>query len=136
MRAGTIRADKLLVLASRFYLPEKEFVEKNNKEGLSFVELNSGRFKDSGSPSKKLLPIERQIFQKQLNDLHQLMIEDIAKKRKIDKEKLVKLADGSSLTGVEALSVGLIDKNGSLFDAIDWIEKKFGRADLCPVEYE
>lgn len=108
-----------------------ENVEKNKKDGLSFVELTSGKFKESGNPDRELTFEEWQITQKQLKDLHKLMVQDIATKRNIPIEQLAKFADGSVLSGTEALSAGLIDKTGSIFDAIDWIQERIGRADVC-----
>lgn len=109
-----------------------ENVEKNRKEGLSFVELTSGKFKETANPDKSLTQEERQILQNQLNALHQLMIEDIAKNRHLPVERVKSLANGLTLTGVEAKELGLIDEVGTYFDALRWLENKIGnKAKIC-----
>lgn len=109
-----------------------ENTEKNRKEGLSFIELTSGKFKELGSPDKPLSLEERQILQKRADEYHELMVEDIAENRRLPLERVKSFADGRFFTGVEAKALGLIDAVGTYFDALRWIENKIGhKAKIC-----
>ena len=101
-----------------------ENAEENEKNGLKFVELSAGRFKDAGNPDKKLTKEERALFQRDLNILYQQFIELISENRNIPIEKVRKLADGSSLLGVLAIKEGLIDQLGDQETAREWFAKQ------------
>lgn len=109
-----------------------ENVDKNRKEGLTFIDLTTGKFKNAGDPNKPLTSEERALFIKQLNASQELMVQDIAKNRNIPVEKLKLLADGRSFTATEAKSNSLINEIGNIYDAINWIEGKIGqKANIC-----
>ena len=109
-----------------------ENVEKNKKDGLSFIELASGKFKEIGNPDKPLLWEERQLLQKQADGYHDLLVDDIAENRNLPPERIRSLADGKFFSGVEAKKLGLIDEVGTYFDALRWIENKIGKkAEIC-----
>lgn len=107
-------------------------VEKNEKEGYSYVELSSGKFKDSGTPDKKLTPEEKALFERDIEILHENLISDIAENRNLDIEKVRELADGSTMLGGAAKEKGLIDEIGTYMDAERYIETLIGKkAEVC-----
>lgn len=109
-----------------------EKVEKNKKEGLSYIGLASGKFKELGNPDKPISWEERHILQKQLNELHGLIMRDVADNRHLPPERVKLFADGSYFNGTEAKELGLIDKVGTYFDALRLLENKIGKkVELC-----
>jgi len=94
-----------------------EASEKNAEEGLTFVELNSGEFKDAGNPDKPLTPAERAIFERDLEIVHDEFVRQIATLRNKDVAEIEALADGSSMPGIRALEVGLVDRLGGRVEA-------------------
>jgi protease-4 len=91
--------------------------EKNEEDGLTYVELNTGKFKDSGSPEKSITDEERAIFQRDLDVIHNEFVKIVANFRGKTMEEISPLADGSSMTGVRALEVGLVDELGGRNEA-------------------
>lgn len=91
--------------------------KKNTDEGLTYVELNTGKFKDAGSPDKPLTDDERALFQKGLDIVHNEFIDLVARYRAQPREKIAALADGSTLTGALARDNGLIDGVGGRSEA-------------------
>lgn len=109
-----------------------ENVEKNKKEGLSYIELNTAKYKEIGSPDKPLSWEERQMLQKQLDKYHNIMVRDIADNRQLSPETIKLISDGRYFTGVEAKELGLIDNTGTYFDALRLLENKIGKkAEVC-----
>lgn len=86
--------------------------KQNEEEGLTYVELNTGKFKDSGSPDKPLSEEERELFQKDLDSLYETFITMVSDYRSIPLEKVREFADGSSFNGVRAKELGLTDEVG------------------------
>src|SRR4030043_2421838 len=89
------------------------------KIGIKGVVLKSGEHKDIGSPFREMTPDEKKIVQDVIDNVHQQFIEAVAKGRKLDREKVVQIADGRILTGEQAKQLGLVDEMGNLQDAID-----------------
>lgn len=82
--------------------------------------ITSGQMKAAGSPYRELTDAERQYFQRIVNQLHAQFVHAIAdaRKGKITEAEVAHLADGRVFTGEEALSLKLIDKLGSIDDAV------------------
>lgn len=85
---------------------------KNEEEGLTYVELSSGKFKDAGNPDKALTEEERELFMRDIDIVHDEFVKLVAALRHKTVEEIQALADGSSMPGVRALEYGLIDKIG------------------------
>lgn len=83
--------------------------EKNEEEGITYVPLNSGKFKDMGSPNKPLTDEERTLIESQLQEVHDYFVDLVSRYRNIDRTEVASLADGSTLTGTKALEKKLID---------------------------
>lgn len=100
--------------------------KKNTTDGLSYVSLSSGQYKDAGDPNKPLTAGERALFERDLNIGHQQFVQKIAANRKLPQEDVAKLADGSSMIGTLALEHGLVDQLGDLETARVWFAKELG----------
>ncbi len=83
--------------------------EKNEEEGITYVPLNSGKFKDTGSPNKPLSEEERTLLEGQLEEIHNYFIDLVSKYRNINRDDVAVLADGSTLTGTKAQEKKLVD---------------------------
>lgn len=101
-------------------------VNKNQKEGLSFIQLSTGKYKDTGNPDKPLSQEEINLFMRDLNIIHQNFIEVVSINRKIPLEEVRKIADGSSVLGEKAKELGLIDEIGSLPEVEKYLSEKIG----------
>jgi len=104
------------------------------KIGISPVVIKSGEFKDIGSPLRELTDSEKIILQELVDELHLQFVNDAAKARGIEVEKMMKLADGRVYTGQKALKLNLIDRLGNLDDAVQWAGELSGiKGALKPV---
>ena len=88
--------------------------------------LKSGEHKDAGSPFREMTPEEKRIMQETLDNVHQQFIQAVAEGRKLDRGKVIPIADGRIMTGEQAKQLGLVDKMGNLQDAIDEATKLVG----------
>lgn len=98
----------------------------NQKEGRSFVQLSTGKFKDSGSPDKLLTQEEKNLFMRDLNIIHKNFIQTVSENRNIQIEKVQVIADGSTVLGERAKELGLIDSVGGYSDAQNYLKEKLG----------
>ncbi len=109
-----------------------ENVAKNEKDGVKYVQLSAGKYKDAGSPDKLLTEEEKAIIVRDLKIVHENFIQDIADSRNIPIDKVRSIADGSSVLGEKAKELGLIDEIGGFLDVKKYVEEKIGeKADIC-----
>jgi protease-4 len=94
-----------------------EYSQQNEDSGIEYVELSTGKFKSSGSPDKPLTEEERELFQRDLDEIHSEFVNMVAKYRNLSVDKVKGLADGSTLNGVRARDAGLIDEVGGRAEA-------------------
>lgn len=102
------------------------FEELLKKIGIKGVVLKSGEHKDIGSPFREMTPEEKRIMQEVLDNVHQQFIQAVAEGRKLDRSKVVQIADGRIMTGEQAKNLGLVDQMGNLQDTIDITAKMVG----------
>ncbi|MBF0606690.1 MAG: signal peptide peptidase SppA [Candidatus Magnetobacterium sp. LHC-1] len=89
-----------------------------DKIGVRSEVIKSGRYKDLASLYRGVGKEEREILQGVLDDIHGQFIEAVAEGRKMPFDRVRGIADGRIFTGKQALELGLIDKIGTLQDAI------------------
>ncbi len=94
-----------------------------NRLGIETETIKSGTFKDTGSIYRPLSEKEKKYLQKKANLIHYQFIKTISEERKIPIKKVKTFADGRIFTGEEALKLGLIDKLGNFWDAIEEAKK-------------
>lgn len=90
----------------------------------SYRSLVAGKYKDAGSPFKRITPEEKQLFQNVLDKLHYYFIEEVAKNRNLSIEYVRELAHGFIFLGSEALELKLIDEIGGIEEAKDWLAQQ------------
>ncbi len=88
------------------------------KVGVEGVVIKSGRFKDVGSPLRKMSDEERKLLQSVMDDVHQQFIQAVADGRSLEVSDVEPLADGRIYTGRQAKEARLVDELGDLDDAI------------------
>ncbi len=86
--------------------------KKNEEEGLTYVQLMTGKFKDIGSPNRPITDEERELLQADLDIIHNEFIDIIVEYRELPRGEVVELATGASMPGRRALDVDLIDAIG------------------------
>lgn len=105
------------------YLDQTKQDEQN---GLTFIPLTAGQYKDMGNPDAPLTPEEKALFQRDLNIEMQGFINSVAQNRNLSVASVTAIADGSSMLGQMALQDGLIDKIGNIYDVEDYLKGKIG----------
>lgn len=88
------------------------------KIGLEPQVVKSGKYKDVGSPARKMTTEERIYLQRVVDDVHQQFIDAVAKGRNITTKEAKILADGRVYTGRQALKLKMVDEMGGLEDVI------------------
>lgn len=111
-----------------------EFAGLMEKYGVKYRQLTGGQYKDIGSPFRELTPDEESILKKEIQQLHDMFIKEVAQNRKLDEAYVRKVADGRFFTGTEAITLKLADEAGTKDDAIKYIEQMHS-IKAQPVEY-
>lgn len=96
------------------------------KVGVKAFTLKTGKFKDAGSPLRAMTDQEKEMLQSVIDNTHNQFVKAVAEGRKLPVEEVEKLADGRIFTGEQALALKLIDKTGTLQDAIEMAGKMAG----------
>lgn len=90
-----------------------------NKIGLKGYVVKSGRYKDVGSPLRKMEKDEKDLLQGVIDDVNGQFIRAVATGRNMKEEDVAKIADGRIFSGAQARERGLVDRLGDLTDAIN-----------------
>jgi len=100
--------------------------EKNKKDGLTYVPLTTGKYKDAGSPEKPLSADDRTYFQAQLDTVYDEFIKLVSTNRNMSYDEVRAIADGSTLIGQQAVDKKLVDQIGDRNDVKDFFAVKLG----------
>ena len=91
--------------------------EKNEEEGITYVQLTAGEFKDAGTPNRPITEEERERFQADLDLVHEEFIKIVSEYRNMSVAAVEAVADGATMPGARALEVGLVDYTGGRAEA-------------------
>jgi protease-4 len=97
-----------------------------DKLGIKSYSLKTGKYKDSGSPVRQLSAEDRAMLQSVINNTHQQFVRAVAEGRRLPIEDVRKIADGRILSGEQAMEHKLVDRLGTLQDAIDEAGRQAG----------
>jgi protease-4 len=97
-----------------------------DKIGIKSYTLKTGKYKDSGSPLRKFSPEDRAMLQAVIDNTHEQFIQAVASGRKLPVDEVRKIADGRILSGEQAKALKLVDRLGTLQDAIEEAGKQAG----------
>lgn len=96
----------------------------NDKLGLTFDGVKTGKFSDLGDISRPLNPEEKTILQLQVNRGYADFTAAVAQGRKKTVKYIDSIGQGRVWTGTQALEIGLVDRLGNINDAIASAAKK------------
>lgn len=99
-----------------------------DKIGIKSYTLKTGKYKDSGSPLRQFSAEDRAMLQSVIDNTHQQFVRAVAEGRKLPIEDVRKIADGRILSGEQAVGHKLVDRLGTLQDAIDEAGRQAGIA--------
>lgn len=106
-----------------------EFVDVSeglSKLGVSARTITGGDLKDAGTPFRHMTDKERKYFQELASDIHDQFIDAVSKSRSLERNDVVKYADGRVFSGRQALAAGLIDRLGGFDDAVEEAKQRAG----------
>ena len=89
------------------------------KVGMKAFTLKTGKFKDVGSPSRTMKPEEQAMLQGVIDSTHRQFVRAVAEGRKLPVPTVAAIADGRIFSGEQALALKLVDRLGTLQDAIE-----------------
>lgn len=107
----------------------------NNKLGITFDGVKTGKYADIMSTNRPLTAGERFIIQNDVNHVYDSFITRVADGRKKTKEYINSIGGGHVWVGTDAVKNGLADRLGSFNDAIVAAGKKAKLSDYKVVEY-
>lgn len=90
-----------------------------DKIGMKAFTLKTGKYKDSGSPVRPMTDEEKSLLQGVIDSTHGQFVKAVAEGRKIPIDQVRGIADGRIFSGEQALAVKLVDRLGSLQDAVE-----------------
>lgn len=83
------------------------------KVGISPVVIKAGKNKDIGSMYREMKPEERALMQDVIDNTREQFVSAIAEERKIERNRLDKIADGRIFSGLQAVEYGLVDETAT-----------------------
>lgn len=90
----------------------------NQKLGITYDGVKTNKMSDAISVTRAFTPEERSLMQNYVNRGYELFVKRCAEGRKMTPEQIKAIAEGRVWTGEDALKIGLVDKMGSLNDAV------------------
>ena len=89
----------------------KELMEKI---GISTQTVKAGKYKESGTPTRKWFDYEEKQLQAVIDDTYNMFISDVASARNLDVKNHTIFADAKIFTSKQAKEVGLVDEVATL----------------------
>lgn len=93
--------------------------ELMQKIGISTQTVKAGKYKESGTPTRKWFDYEEKQLQSVIDDTYQMFISDVASARNLDVKNHTLFADAKIFTSKQAKEVGLVDEVATLSYAQD-----------------
>ncbi|MBL4679032.1 MAG: signal peptide peptidase SppA [Mucilaginibacter sp.] len=107
----------------------------NDKLGVTFDGVKTGKFADLGDISRPLTPEERALLQNNVNHGYDDFTKAVAAGRGKTQEYINSIGQGRVWTGTQALKIGLVDRLGNINDAIASAAKKANLKNYKLVSY-
>ncbi|MDQ7949813.1 MAG: signal peptide peptidase SppA [Pedobacter sp.] len=107
----------------------------NNKLGITFDGVKTGKYADIMSVNRPLTAGERFIIQNDVNHVYDSFITRVADGRQKTKAQIDSIGGGHVWIGTDAIKIGLADRIGSFTDAIKAAAKKAKIKEYKIVEY-
>ena len=84
------------------------------KIGISTQTVKAGKYKESGTPTRKWTEFEEKQLQNVIDDTYNMFITDVATARNLDVKNHTSFADAKIFTSKQAKEVGLVDEVATL----------------------
>ena len=97
--------------------------ELMQKIGVSTQTVKAGKYKESGTPTRKWFDYEEKQLQSVIDDTYNMFVSDVASARNIDVKNQTIFADAKIFTSKQAKEVGLVDDVATLSSAQDSLIK-------------
>lgn len=97
--------------------------ELMQKIGVSTQTVKAGKYKESGTPTRKWFDYEEKQLQSVIDDTYNMFISDVASARNLDVKNHNLFADAKIFTSKQAKEVGLVDEVATLSYAQDSLIK-------------
>src|SRR3546814_3223596 len=108
----------------------------NDKLGITFDEVKTGKYADFlANVDRPLTADERQILQMQVNQIYDTFLQRVADGRGLTKAQVDSIGQGRVWSGQQAVEHGLVDRLGSIDDAIAAAAGKAGLETYRVVTY-
>lgn len=107
----------------------------NDKLGITFDGVKTGKYADLGDIDRPLTPEETLILQNQVNRGYDEFTKAVAAGRHKSQEYINSIGQGRVWTGAQAVKIGLVDRLGTINDAIACAAKKARISDYQLVSY-
>jgi protease-4 len=107
----------------------------NDKLGVTFDGVKTGKYADLGDISRPLTPEERDILQNEVNHGYDDFTKAVANGRHKTQEYVNSIGQGRVWTGEQALKIGLVDRLGNINDAVKSAAKMAGIKNYKLVAY-
>lgn len=105
------------------------------KTGIKIDTHQSGELKDFGSYTRPSTQQEKEIFESIIDDSYQLFVDRIEENRELDRDEILRLADGRVYSAKQAKENGLIDELGSIHETTKHVIDELGLSEPTVVEY-
>jgi len=107
----------------------------NDKIGITVDRVNTNKFSDIGTVTRKMEKEEESYIQGSIEDIYSTFIKHVADGRGMTVEAIDSIGQGRIWSGINALKLGLVDKLGGLEDAIEIAAKKANLENYRIVNY-
>lgn len=91
----------------------------NDKLGMTFDGVKTAPYADMGSVNRPLTETEKRFLQSSIDSIYSTFKQRVANGRKADINFIDSIAQGHVYTGTRAITLKLVDKTGTLQDAVD-----------------
>jgi protease-4 len=106
-----------------------------NKLGITFDEVKTGEHGEMFTVTRPLTQVEKNFWQKNLEDHYETFTGKAAQGRKVDIQDIKKVASGRVWTGAQAKERNLVDVLGGFNDAVKIAAEKAGISDDYKIRY-
>ena len=131
-----IIANRLSITGSvGVYASQLEFGGLLDNYNITYQRMVAGKFKDIGSPYRKMTEEEETLLQAQLDRMHDYFLSEVVSNRGLTQEQREDIATGRFYLGDEALELGLVDELGGKDEVITHLKEVLEVTELRFIEY-
>lgn len=129
-RDGTITGSIGVILQT------PEITELLEKLGIKMTIVKSSPLKAVPNPFEKFSERAREATRAVVLDMYEMFVAMVIERRRLDRDKVLELADGRIYTGRQAKANGLIDALGGMETARKWLELNHKVAPTLPLRHK